>query len=265
MSDSIIKKVLTWVGRVLTWILIAVAVFMMVFTVVSTLTFNRNDRNLFGIRFYIVLSDSMSPSENNADDDVHFNAGDIVLIKNVDDPTALRPGDVIAFVSQNSESFGETVTHMIRERRTDTNGRLLGYVTYGTNTGVDDEALVEPDFVLGSYTGKLPAIGHFFSFLKTTPGYIICILVPFLLLILYQGVNTVRLFRRYRREQLEDMEQERAEIAKEREQSAEMMRELQALRAQLAEQMGEKLPTEPTAPSEPATETPADDSATPEN
>ena len=41
----------------------------------------------------------------------------------------------------------------------------------------------------------------FFNFLKTTPGYLLCIFLPFALLILSQAVQTVRLFRAYRREQ----------------------------------------------------------------
>ena len=242
MSKDTAKKALGIASKALSWILITVTVFMMIFTIFSVLTFDRNDRNLFGIRFYIVLTDSMSPSENNKDDDVHFNAGDIVLIKNVDDAEALQPGDVIAFISQNSVSFGETVTHMIRERRTNTDGEFLGYVTYGTNTGTNDEALVEPEYVLGKYSGKLPAVGKFFRFLKTTPGYIVCILVPFLLLILWQGVNTVKIFKQYKREQMADMQAERDQIAREREESAAMMRELLALKEQLARQQGTEIP-----------------------
>ena len=236
MSKAIAKKALSIASKVLVWIIVAVTVFMMGFTIFSTLTFDRNDRNLFGIRFYVVLTDSMSPSENNKDDKIHFSAGDIVMIKNVKDAKALEPGQVIAFVSQNSVSFGETVTHMIREVRTTSDGKLLGYVTYGTNTGTDDEALVEPEYVLGTYAGKLPKVGYFFDFLKTTPGYIVCILVPFLLLILWQGVNTIRLFKQYKREQVADIEEERAQIAREREESAQMLRELQALKEQLAQQ-----------------------------
>lgn len=250
MSQAKAKRIFSIATKVLTWIIIAVAVFMMIFTIFSTLTFNKNDRNLFGIRFYVVLTDSMSPSEKNKDDDVHFNAGDIVLIKNVDDKTALEPRDVIAFISQNSDSFGETITHMIREVKKDADGNVLGYVTYGTNTGVDDEVLVDPSYVLGEYTGKLPKVGHFFSFLKTTPGYIVCILVPFLLLILWQGVNTVRLFRQYRREQMADMVAEREKLAAEREESARMIKELQALKDQLAKQSGETPTSADTTASE---------------
>ncbi len=272
MSNETTKKALGIVSKVLTWILIAVAVFMMIFTIFSVLTFDRNDRNLFGIRFYIVLTDSMSPSENNKDDKIRFNAGDIVLIKNVDDAKALEPGDVIAFISQNSTSYGETITHMIRERRLNSDGDLLGYVTYGTNTGTNDEALVEPEYVIGEYAGKLPAVGKFFQFLKTTPGYIVCILVPFLLLILWQGVNTVKLFKRYKQEQMADIRAERDQIAKEREESAAMLRELQALREQLSQQSEKVEPPGKTEtaeqPSEDAsasTDIPANDSDTTTN
>ena len=244
-----VKKILNISLKVLTWLLIAFTVFMMIFTVVTVTTVDKNDRSIFGVKFYIVQTDSMSLSENNKDMDVHFNAGDIVIIKNVEDPKSLQAGDVIAFMSTNSVSYGETVTHMIREVKKTEDGKVLGYVTYGTNTGVNDEALVEPEYVLGVYTGKLPGVGNFFAFVKSTPGYIVCILVPFLLLILYNGVNVIRLFRKYRREQMEAMQAERDKIDAERAENQRMMQELLALKAQL-EQKGSEAPP----PAEPASE-----------
>ena len=231
------KVILNIALKVLTWLLVAFTVFMMIFTVVTVTTVDKNDRSIFGMKFYIVQTDSMSKSENNKDMDVHFNAGDIVIIKNLDDPTAkLEAGDIIAFMSTNSVSYGETVTHMIREVKTTEDGRVLGYVTFGTNTGTDDEALVEPEFVLGVYTGKLPSVGRFFAFVKSTPGYIVCILVPFLLLITYNGVNVIRLFRQYKREQMEEMQAEKDKLEAERAENQRMMAELMALKAQLDQQ-----------------------------
>ena len=58
MSKEVAKKALKILSTVLTCIIIAITVFMMVFTIFSTLTFDRNDRILFGYRFYIVLTDS---------------------------------------------------------------------------------------------------------------------------------------------------------------------------------------------------------------
>ena len=244
------KKILNIALKVVTWLLVAFTVFMMIFTVVTVTTVDRNDRSIFGVKFYIVQTDSMSLSENNKDMDVHFNAGDIVIIKNVDDPRALQAGDVIAFMSTNSVSYGETVTHMIREVKKTEDGKVLGYVTYGTNTGTDDEALVEPEYVLGAYSGKLPGVGNFFAFVKSTPGYIVCILVPFLLLILYNGVNVIRLFRKYKREQMEAMQAEKDKLEAERAENQRMMQELLALKAQLDQKNG----GEETPPAEPASE-----------
>jgi signal peptidase len=244
------KNFLNIALKVVTWLLIAFTVFMMIFTIVTVTTVDRNDRSIFGVKFYIVQTDSMSLSENNKDMDVHFNAGDIVIIKNVDDPRALQAGDVIAFMSTNSVSYGETVTHMIREVKKTEDGKVLGYVTYGTNTGTDDEALVEPEYVLGAYSGKLPGVGNFFAFVKSTPGYIVCILVPFLLLILYNGVNVIRLFRKYKREQMADMQAEKEKLEAERAVNQRMMQELLALKAQLDKKEG----GEGTPPAEPASE-----------
>ena len=245
------KKVMNIALKVVTWLLVAFTVFMMIFTVLTVTTVDRNDRSIFGIKFYIVQTDSMSLSENNKNMDVHFNAGDIVIIKNVKDPRNLQAEEIIAFMSTNSVSYGETVTHMIREVKKTEDGRVLGYVTYGTNTGTNDEALVEPEFVLGAYSGKLPGVGKFFAFVKSTPGYIVCILVPFLLLILYNGVNVIRLFRRYKREQMEEMQAEKNKIDAERAENQRMMQELLALKAQLDKKDG----GEGTPPAEPASET----------
>ena len=233
------KKILDIALKVIIWVVVAFAVFMMIFTIVNVSTVDRNDRSIFGLKFYIVQTDSMSKSENNKDIDIHFNAGDIIIIKNVKDATALNVGDVIAFMSTNSVSYGETVTHMIRDVKKDEQGKVIGYVTYGTNTGTNDEALVEPEYVLGKYTGKLPGVGNFFAFVKSTPGYIICILVPFVLLILYNGVNVIRLFKKYKAEQKAQIDAEKAEILAEREQNAQMLKELQALKAQLEKQNGD--------------------------
>ena len=244
--NSLIKKILSMSVRIISLLLVIFTVFVMIFTIVSVTTVDRNDRNIFGAKFYIVKTDSMSLSENNEDLDVHFNAGDIILIKNVKDPTSLQSGDIIAFMSTNNESYGQTVTHMIREAKRTADGKLLGYVTYGTNTGTNDEALVEPSYVLGKYSGKLPALGHFFAFMKTTPGYIICILIPFLLLIIYNGANVIRLFRKYRKDQMQEMETEKAQIAEERAKTEDMMRELLALKAQLEQQtQSQSVPTAP--------------------
>ena len=217
------KKTLNIIKTTVVWLIVALAVFMMVFTIVSVTTFNRNDRDLFGYRVYVVNSDSMAATD--------LNAGDLIFVKETD-PTTLQAGDIITFVSQDSESFGQIITHKIREKTVDANGNV-GFITYGTTTGVDDQTIVTYLYILGKYESKIPKMGTFFNFLKTPQGYIVCIFVPFILLILNQGVNTVKLFRRYKGEQMEEMNAEKARIEAERAENARMMEELMALKAQL--------------------------------
>ena len=224
-----IKKSLNTISTVLVWMLVVVTVGIMIFTLVSVNTLDQASRSIFGYKFFIVRSDSMSATD--------FKSGDIIFVKFVD-PNTFKAGDVIAFTSQNSDNFGETVTHKIREISTGDYGEPV-FITYGTTTNTNDEVPVTYPYVLGKYVGKIPNLGSFFQFLKTTPGYILCILVPFLLLILYQGVQCIRLFRRYKKEQMAELEAERAVIEEERRKSEEMMKELQALREQLATSEGQ--------------------------
>ncbi len=217
------KRALTIIKTTMVWLVVALAVFMMIFTVISVTTFNRNDRDIFGYKAYIVNSDSMSATD--------FDAGDLIFVKEVD-ATTLQEGDIITYISQNSESFGEVITHKIRTLTTDAQGNP-GFVTYGTYTGDDDATIVTYPYIMGKYVSHLDDVGTFFNYLKTPQGYIVCIFIPFMLLILYQGINCIRLFRRYKKEQTEEMEAEKAKIEEERAQNAKILAELQALKAQL--------------------------------
>ncbi len=217
------KKALNIIKTTLVWLVVALAVFMMIFTVISVTTFNRNDRDIFGYKAYIVNTDSMAKTD--------FDAGDLIFVKEVD-PSTLKEGDIITYISQNTDSFGETITHKIRKLTTDAEGNP-GFITYGTTTDTDDESIVTYLYVLGKYEAHIPKIGAFFHFLKTTPGYFVCIFVPFMMLIVYQGIHFFRLFRRYKKEQMEEMQAERVKLEEERAANAKMLEELQTLKAQL--------------------------------
>ena len=234
------KKAMSILRTTLVWLVVALAVFMMIFTVISVTTFNRNDRDLFGYKAYIVNSDSMAKTD--------FNAGDLIFVKEVD-PATLKEGDIITYMSQNTDSFGETITHKIRRLTVDAEGNP-GFITYGTTTDTDDETVVTYPYILGKYETHIPKVGTFFNFLKTTPGYFVCIFVPFMLLIIYQGINFFRLFRRYKKEQMEEMEAEKAKIEEERAANAKMLEELQALKAHLEDRQLVTTPSEQPEDSE---------------
>ncbi len=216
------------------WLVLLSALFMMVFTVISVCLFDRNDRSLFGYQAFIVRSDSMAATD--------FAAGDLIITKQVD-PDTLQVGDIIAFFSPDPDSYGEVFTHKIRHKVTNSAGEAA-FITYGTTTGMDDAYSVPHSRVIGQYQKALPGVGKFFAFMKTVPGYICCIFVPFLLLIVFQGLQSIRLFRQYRAAQMKELETQkqkelaqleaqRAEIAAQREENLQLLRRLEELQAQL--------------------------------
>lgn len=227
------KKWFQMTTNILTGSLAAFAIAAVIFTVFNLLAVDRNDRQLFGYRFYIVQSDSMSLSENNADMDIYFNAGDVIITKTAVDTTALQPGDVITFLSTGTNSYGRIITHMIRQRQLDENGQLLGYETYGTNTGVSDEKLVEPTYILGQYCGKIPTLGNVFAFMQSTTGYIVCILLPFSALIGVEILRMIKLLRQSRAQQQKQVQMERDRLEE----------QIETLKAQL--EQNEKTVAEP--------------------
>lgn len=213
------KKLLNAVMSVLSTLMMILAVCVMVFTIISVNTFNRQDRSLMGYKAFIVLSDSMAATD--------FDAGDLVLTKDVN-PDTLQAGDIIAYISENPDNYGEVITHKIRTVNSDGT-----FTTYGTTTDTDDIYPVSWEQVLGKYERAIPKVGAFFNFLKTTPGYICCIFVPFAILIMMQGLNTAKLFKQYKREQQEDIDRQKAELEQERLETKKMMEELLAMKKEM--------------------------------
>ncbi len=218
-----LKKKLLFFKSVLIGLMVLMSVGILIFTIISLSTVNHIDRNLFGYKSFVVLSNSMSATD--------FSAGDLVITKQVD-PANLRAGDIISFQSTNKESYGEVVTHKIREVQTDNTGNPL-FVTYGTTTNTNDKSKVAFDRVLGKYEFRIVGVGNLLQFLKTVPGYILCIFIPFSVLILIQAIETVRKFRRYKKKQLAMMKIEWEHLQAEKAESMKMIEELKRLKQEV--------------------------------
>ena len=216
------KKALRIIKNIFTGLMVVLAIVMMLFTMVSII-FNSTDKSILGYKAYIVLSDSMSKTD--------FDAGDLIIVKEVDSST-LQEGDIIAYISQNSESYGEVITHKIRSL-TNNNNNEPGFITYGTTTDNNDSTIVTYPYVLGKYSFHIPKLGTFFNYLKTTPGYITCILIPFLTLIIIEIINSIHLFNKYKLEQRKEIEKEKQDIEKQKQETMAMLKQLQALKTEL--------------------------------
>ena len=217
------RKAWEVIKSIVTFLVVILAFSMMIFTIISVNINDQNNRNLFGYKAFIVLSDSMSATD--------FSAGDLIVLKQVN-PIELKEGDIIGYVSRNDSSYGENVAHKIRRLTTDSGGNP-GFITYGTTTDKDDSSVVTYEDVLGKYEICLPAVGRLFQFLKTIPGYIILILIPFLILIVLQGTSCVKQFQYYRNQQMLEIQEQRRQLKEEMEESRQMLLELQELKAEL--------------------------------
>lgn len=169
--------------------------------------------SLFGRKTYIVQSDSMSGV---------FDAGDVIVAKTPGDVTALNEGDIITFVSEDPDSFGAIVTHKIRsvEKR----GGETVYRTYGVANGFDDLTPVPAGNVLGVYEFRIAGLGNFFAFIRTPAGYVVLILLPFVLLIALNIGGLVKSIGQYRAEKRSEREAAAAEQKRENERLAEQAR-----------------------------------------
>ncbi len=208
MKNTNSKKVFNRTINVFAWILFILALFLAMTTIFASFSDDKNGKEIFGVKMLIVKSDSMSRPENNQNETVFFNAGDLILIKEPQDKYSLSAGEIITFISTNPDSVGQTVTHKIREAKYTQNGELIGYVTYGVFTGVNDTAIVQPDNVLGIYAGKIPLIGHVFAFLKTPQGYFLSILIPIIFLIIYFSIKVGKYFGNRESSATSDLNQE---------------------------------------------------------
>lgn len=209
------KKLLNIINNVISWLIIIFTIFVMLFTIFSIVIKN-NDNYIFGHKFLIVRGDSMSATD--------FYAGDLIMIKKIN-PDNLEEGDIITFISTAKENFGEYVTHKIRLKIEIDEG-IYEFLTYGTTTNVNDDVKVTETQIVGVYVKNFPFLGWLFSFLRSVPGYIICVAIPFILVIIYLVYKWFILFKEYKTEQ-------KFELMKEKERSREMEKEIENLKEQL--------------------------------
>ena len=111
----------------------------MIFTVFSVFTFDQTERSVLGHKFLIVQSDSMAATD--------FAAGDVVVIKETD-VESVNKGDIISFISQDDENYGQIITHKVRDVLKDSEGEVA-FITYGTTTGATDPWVVTSKNVVG--------------------------------------------------------------------------------------------------------------------
>ena len=197
------QKLLTIIGTILCIILLPILIINV--TLIAKSYINTEEvPSLGGVFPMIVLTDSMYPE---------ISAGDLIIC-NTAEPEEIQVNDVISFFDPMG-SGTSVVTHRVLEIVQE-DGQL-SYRTKGDNNNAEDQVLVPQDNVVGIYRSRIPGLGNVAMFMQTTPGLILCVVCPVLLMV---GFDMLR--------------RKKYEKAKQQDTDA-LLAELEALRALKAE------------------------------
>jgi signal peptidase len=155
-------------NRLLSIGLFAVVVAMLAFSLISNFLIVAQG---FFAPFNIVSGNSMSPALQNDDAVVitasgqdELSVGDVVLFNDPDNPQREIVHRIVAFQEEEGSLYA---------------------VTKGDANPVPDPFLTPISRIQGKVSVTVPKLGIFLSFVRTPPGFIICIFCPLGLMVLY--------------------------------------------------------------------------------
>lgn len=171
MDETKEKVILGRVSRAVTVLLILVVV-LCLYVVIQLL--NNGYVNIGGFAMFRVVTGSMEPT---------IPVGTL-LVSRQTEITAVEPGDIVCFLTENAQIYGSVVTHRVVEICTGADGAVL-LQTKGDANLVADGYLVEQENLIGKvvwYSGGSSVLATAFSFLTDKVGFLGCIVFPCLIL-----------------------------------------------------------------------------------
>lgn len=190
LKDVNKKKILSIALNTLIWLFVA---FSLVITILVFSAQGSKDGvpSIFGKSLITISTDSMEPV---------YEAGDLVFMEKIaeEDIVNLKPGDIITFhapIDINGDNIvGDINTHRIVE----VNGNR--FVTKGDNSKINDNEgdnpyTIHASDIIGTCTedGKIGGLGNVITFLRSSLGFFLCIVLPLILFFLYELYNFVSL------------------------------------------------------------------------
>lgn len=147
----------------------------------------KNNTPLFGA--YVIVTESMEPT---------ISVNDAVVVKRVSDDD-VNVGDIITFSSNTGYYAGHSITHRIVAKLINRSGNFV-YRTKGDNNAKADMSLVSNDSILGKVILKLPKVGYIQAFVLSPVGFVVSIIFPVILVILYEIFRIFTLWKKRKKE-----------------------------------------------------------------
>lgn len=181
MSKKTITKkekariIVNWVASILSIIIACFALILIVSNITSA---KKGYTSIFGYAYFTVESESMN-AENG------FAKGDIIYVKllNDDQKMQLKEGEIITFWD-TINARRELNTHRILNV-VDQNDGSVKFRTKGDANINYDMTLRTLDDVQGVYQGKSPGFGKAIMWIQTKTGFLVSVVVPSVLIVLY--------------------------------------------------------------------------------
>lgn len=136
-----------------------------------------NKKSLLNV--YVIVSPSMEPT---------INKYDVVITKKENN---YQKGDIITFYSNSIDTGGYTITHRINRISQIDNKNY--YITKGDNNSKEDIGYIEEKDIVGKVIKVIPYIGYINHLIATKTGWIIIILIPTLLILIFNLYKIIRL------------------------------------------------------------------------
>ncbi len=161
-------------------ILMLIASFFIFYVISGKLAEREGKTPPFGL--YTIISPSMTPN---------IKVYDVVFVKNVDTST-LKVNDVITFYSTNAFFGGTPITHRIVEVLNVPETGIMYRVKGDANEDADQEKVL-PENVIGKVIFKIPQLGKLQFFLASKTGWLVAILIPAILILIYDIYKLIKL------------------------------------------------------------------------
>lgn len=129
---------------------------------------------------YVIVSGSMEPT---------IKRRDAIVIKRYDEQE-LKVGDIITYRSEDPYFYGIMITHRIVDITTE-NGKTV-YITKGDHNNTRDRLAVSSKQIYGKVVMVIPKIGYIQTFLATSYGWVIAVVIPCLGIIIADIIKLVK-------------------------------------------------------------------------
>lgn len=123
---------------------------------------------------YVIVTPSMVPT---------IKIDDAIVVKRMDNDK-YKVGDIITFVSSDSNYEGLAVTHRIVGKQKLDNKTSV-YTTKGDNNSLIDPASVKTEDIYGKVLFKVPQIGKIQEYFSHPANYLMCLLGAAVIFIMY--------------------------------------------------------------------------------